>query len=80
MRSQETTTQSLTRELKEEAGLDLIKKSIKPHQLNVYSKPTRDSYNFDKNLPFGSHKQNYFPSISCHASKRIQPNIGHRCN
>ena len=52
MRSQETTTQSLTRELKEEAGLDLIKKSIKPHQLNVYSNPTRDSYNFDKNLPF----------------------------
>ena len=57
MRSQETTTQSVIRELKEEAGLDLIKKSIKPHQLNVYSNPTRDSYNFDKNLPFGSHKQ-----------------------
>lgn len=57
MRSQETTTSAIMRELKEEAGLDLEKKQISPYQLNVYSNPLRDSYNFDKKLEPGKHKQ-----------------------
>jgi len=57
VRSGETTSEALKRELLEESGLDLVKKKIRPYQLKVYSDPYRDSFNFDKTKLPGNHKQ-----------------------
>ena len=57
LRSQETTSDALERELKEETGLDLSKKKIKPYQLNIYSNPYRDTYYFDNKIEPGKNKQ-----------------------
>jgi len=57
VRSGETTSKALKRELLEETGLDLVKRKITPYQLKVYSDPYRDSYNFDKTKLPGNHKQ-----------------------
>ena len=57
VRSGETTSEALQRELLEESGLDLVKKKITPYQLKVYSDPYRDSFNFDKTKLPGNHKQ-----------------------
>lgn len=76
MRSQETTTAAVTRELLEEAGLDLIKKKINPYQLNVYSDPFRDSYNFDKNNEPGKHKQTISQAFLIILPRSYQPKPG----
>jgi len=57
MKSEETTSAALSRELLEEAGLDLTKKNITPYQLNVYSNPYRDRYNFDDKKYPGKNSQ-----------------------
>jgi len=57
MKSEETTSSALSRELLEEAGLDLTKKNITPYQLNVYSNPYRDRYNFDDKKYPGKNSQ-----------------------
>ena len=57
MKSEETTSSALVRELKEETGLDLTKKNIIPYQLNVYSNPYRDRYNFDDKQNPGKNSQ-----------------------
>jgi len=57
MKSEETTSSALARELKEETGLDLTKKNIIPYQLNVYSNPYRDRYNFDDKQNPGKNSQ-----------------------
>lgn len=57
MKSEETTSAALSRELIEEAGLDLTKKNITPYQLNVYSNPYRDRYNFDDKKYPGKNSQ-----------------------
>ena len=57
MKSEETTSAALTRELKEETGLDLTKKNITPYQLNTYSDPYRDRYNFDDKQNPGKNSQ-----------------------